>query len=160
MEAQQNQADLSALQQQQEQQRQMDAEQHQMNVAQQQDMDQQVQLEHIQQVMNHNQALRNIPKGCRPYREPPHRQSLGPMDFQCPDCHALHFKSEKLTKSSNENPKFGVCCLRGQIQLPSLSEPPHLLHQLLTSSAPHAQKFRDGIPSTTLHSLSHLWLSM
>jgi len=145
MEAQQNQADLAALQQQQEQQRQMEAQQRQVNVTQQQQMDQQDQLEHIQQVMNNNQALRNIPKGYRPYHEPLHKHSLGPMHFQCPDCPALHFKSEKLTKSSNANPKFGICCLQGQIQLPSLSQPPHLLHQLLTSSTPHAQKFRDSI---------------
>ncbi|KIM72490.1 hypothetical protein PILCRDRAFT_16071 [Piloderma croceum F 1598] len=53
--------------------------------------------------------------------------------------------SERLTNSSNRNPKFGICCLQGQIQLPPLSEPPNLLHKLLTSSAPHAQKFREGI---------------
>ena len=31
------------------------------------------------------------------------------------------------------------------IQLSPISEPPPVLHKLLTSSTPHAQKFRDGI---------------
>src|SRR6202050_1525748 len=123
----------------------MEAEQHQNNIAQQQQIQLQQEAEHVQQVMNNNQALRNIPKGCRPYQEPAHRHSLGPINVEYPNCHALHCKSEKLVHSSNANPKFGVCCLQGQIQLPALSEPPQLLHQLLTSSSPRARKFRDGI---------------
>ena len=67
------------------------------------------------------------------------------MDVECPHCHALHFKCEKLTNSSVVNPKFGICCLQGQIQLPPISESPPVLHNLLTSSTPGAQKFRDGI---------------
>ena len=66
------------------------------------------------------------------------------MNVGCLNCHALHFKSEKLVNSSNIHPKFEVCCLQGQIQLPSISHSP-LLHQLLNSSTPHAQKFRDSI---------------
>ena len=91
-----------------------------------------------------------IPLGALPvafclYQEPDTRQSLGPMDVECPHCHALHFKCEKLTNSSVVNPKFGICCLQSQIQLPPISQPPPLLHQLLTSSTPHTQKLRDGI---------------
>src|SRR6202158_3044945 len=86
-----------------------------------------------------------MPKGCRPYQEPAHRHSLGPMTVECPKCHALHFMSEKLTHSSNANPRFGMCCLQGQISLPPLSEPPQQLHRLLTSSAPRARKFRENI---------------
>jgi hypothetical protein len=141
----QHHAHLAELQEQQDQQRRLEEEQHQFDVDQQQQIHQQEQLEHIQQVMNNNQALRNLPKGCRPYQEPSERHSLGLMNVECPDCHALHFVLEKLTKSSKRNPKFGICCLQGQIQLPPLSEPPPLLHKLLTSSAPRARKFRDGI---------------
>ena len=36
----------------------------------------------------------------------------------CPHCHALHFDCEKLTSSRVNYPKFGMCCLQGQIQLP------------------------------------------
>ena len=139
-----HQAHFVELQQQQDQERQIEEEQHQFDLDQQQQMDQQVEAEHVQEVMVNNQALRNVPKGCRPYHEPAQRHSLGPMDVECPNCHAVHFKLERLTKSSNANPKFGICCLQGQIQLRPLSEP-HLLHQLFTSSAPHARKFRDGI---------------
>ena len=67
------------------------------------------------------------------------------MNVKCPHCHAVHFKCEKLEKSSNASPRFRVCCLLGQINLPALSDPPHVLHCLFTSSIPHAQKFKDGI---------------
>ncbi|KIM87861.1 hypothetical protein PILCRDRAFT_3586, partial [Piloderma croceum F 1598] len=119
--------------------------QHENHITQQQQMTQQAQAEHYQAAINDIRTLWAIPKGCRPYQEPAHRHSLGTMDVKCPDCHALHFMSERLTNSSNSNPKFGICCLQGQIQLPPLSEPPHLLHKLLTSSAPRARKFREGI---------------
>src|SRR5882757_1254944 len=99
----------------------------------------------VQQAIDNNQALMAIPPGCRPYQEPASRHSLGAMSVQCPDCHAMHFKSERLTNSSNIHPKFGVCCLQGQIQLPPFSDPPDLLHRLLTSSTPHARKFRESI---------------
>ena len=38
-----------------------------------------------------------------------------------------------------------MCCLQGQIQLSIISQSPPLLHQLLKSSTPHTQKFRDDI---------------
>ena len=97
----------------------------------------QEEAEHVQQVINNNNALRNTPKGCHPYQEPQLRHFLGPMDVECVKCHAVHFKCEKLASSSNASPKFGACCLQGQINLPALSQPPHFLHHLLTSSAPH-----------------------
>ena len=140
---------LDELEQQQQHQRQMDhdreALQHQNDVAQQQQADQQAEAEHVQQAVQNNQALAAMPKGCRPYQEPAHRHYLGPMTVECPKCHALHFMSERLTHSSNANPRFGMCCLQGQISLPPLSEPPQQLHRLLTSSAPRAQKFRENI---------------
>ena len=114
-------------------------------MAEQQQILQQDAAEHLQVVININQALRNVPKGCRPYGDPASRHPLGPMDVVCPNCHALHFNCEKLTNSSNVNPKFGICCLQGQIQLPPITQSPPLLHQLLNSSTPHARKFRDGI---------------
>ncbi|KAG5348541.1 hypothetical protein C0989_010036 [Termitomyces sp. Mn162] len=61
-----------------------------------------------------------IPKGRQPYliEYPPHY--LGPMTVICPHCQALHFDAEKLTKSTIYNPKFGMCCLQGQVNLPRL----------------------------------------
>ncbi len=148
-EASQHQDNMAELQRQEEQQRQMDHDQEdleqQNNATQQQQMDQQAEVERIQVAINNNQALAAIPKACRPYHDPAQRFSLGPMSVECPHCHALHFKSERLTNSSNIRPKFGLCCLQGQIQLPPLAEPPQLLRKLLTSSTPRARNFREMI---------------
>ena len=71
-----------------------------------------------------------------PYREGPNVQpfidNLGGMNVHCPDCGALHWLREKLSKSSNHNPCFGSCCLQGQVQLPIPHPPPSLLQCLLT----------------------------
>jgi hypothetical protein len=49
--------------------------------------------QHINQVVP-------IPVGGRPYREPINPHYLGRLDIECPNCHANHFISEKLSKSS------------------------------------------------------------
>src|SRR6266436_3479754 len=160
-EASQHQDNMAASQRQEEQQRQMDHDQEdleqQNNATQQQQMDQQAEVERIQVAINNNQALAAIPKACRPYHDPAQRFSLGPMSIECPHCHALHFKSERLTNSSNIRPKFGLCCLQGQIQLPPLAEPPQLLCKLLTSSTPRARNFRERIRQYNCTLLLHLW---
>jgi len=46
--------------------------------------------------------------------------NLGILTVICPHCYALHFDCEKLTSSRVNHPKFGMCCLWGQIQLPPL----------------------------------------
>ena len=56
--------------------------------------------------------------------------SLGSMTIECSNCHALHFLSEKLSLSGP--PKFGVCCLQGQVSLPPLPPFPTELRQLYT----------------------------
>ena len=145
MEALQHQAQQDELQQQQQREREMEALEQQNNATQQQQMDQQAEVERIQVAINNNQALAAIPKACHRYHDPAQRFSLGPMSVECPHCHALHFKSKRLTNSSNIRPRFGLCCLQGQIQLPPLAEPPQLLRQLLTSSTPRARNFRERI---------------
>src|SRR5260221_8855918 len=71
-----------------------------------------------------------------PYREGPNVQpfidNLGGMNVHCPDCGALHWLREKLSKSSNHNPCFGSCCLQGKVQLPIPHPPPSLLQHLST----------------------------
>ena len=110
--------------------------QHQLDVDLQEQIHQEDQAEHIQQVMNINQTLKNLPKGCHPYQEPPEKHSLGLMNVECPDCHALPFALEKFTQYLKRYLQFGICCLQGQIQLSPLSEPPSLLLKLFTSSTP------------------------
>ncbi|KAG2029445.1 hypothetical protein BDR03DRAFT_1044674 [Suillus americanus] len=68
-----------------------------------------------------------IPDGGRPYTEPVPLHTLGPLDVECPSCHARHFACERLSKSSARNPLFGMCCLQGQVSLqPFPAWPPEL----------------------------------
>ena len=72
----------------------------------------------------------HIPPGGRPYQEPIQIHSLGLMNIQCPNCHALHFISEKLSNSGVRNPRFGICCLQGQVNLPHIQQWPQNLQDL------------------------------
>lgn len=68
------------------------------------------------------------------------------MNVQCRHCGAVHWLSERVTDSSMSNPKFGVCCDHGRVQLPLLQRPPPLLEHLLTSQTdPLAKSFRSDI---------------
>ena len=72
----------------------------------------------------------HIPPGGRAYIEPVELHSLGPMNIQCSNCHALHFISEKLSSSGVRNPRFGICCLQGQVNLPHIEQWPRALQEL------------------------------
>ncbi len=87
----------------------------------------------------------NIPKACHRYVEPVEIHYLGQMNVECPDCGALHFMSEKLTKSSQINPKFGVCCLQGQIALRPFHPMPHDLENLFCGVSPYSDGFKANI---------------
>lgn len=89
----------------------------------------------------------NIPKACRPYLEPLEVHFLGGMNVECRNCRALHFMSERLTSSSQTNPKFGVCCLQGQIALPPYRPMPNELENLLCGISPQSQTFKGNIRS-------------
>ena len=39
------------------------------------------------------------------------------MKLECKHCKALFFEHEKLTKSTANNPKFGMCCLNNKFEL-------------------------------------------
>ena len=52
------------------------------------------------------------------------------MNIQCPTFHALHFISEKLTNSGICRPRFGMCCLQGQVNIPAIQEWPCVLQDL------------------------------
>jgi len=88
-----------------------------------------------------------VPRGRQPYSEqnPVQRHSLGKMDVECNHCHALHFDSERLAASSRRNPRFGSCCLQGQIQLLPLPEPPRVLKELLSGSHLLSADFKKNI---------------
>jgi len=63
----------------------------------------------------------------------------------CPHCHALHFDYEKLTSSRVNHPKFGMCCLQEQIQLPPLQLLTGILHNYLTGDNYSSREFCNNI---------------
>jgi len=63
----------------------------------------------------------------------------------CPHCHALHFDCEKLTSSRVNYPKFGMCCLQEQIQLPLFQPLTGILHNYLTGNDYPSREFRNNI---------------
>src|SRR3954466_8433160 len=67
------------------------------------------------------------------------------MNVDCRKCHALHFDSEKLSKSTCNNLLFGSCCLQGQVQLPPIPEPPAALRNLLWGLHPLSGEFKKNI---------------
>ena len=70
---------------------------------------------------------------------------MGKMDVVCSHCQALHWKCEKLVKSPQARPEFGMCCFQGKIKIPKLDDPPPELHHLLSRQDDVAKKFRDHI---------------
>ena len=85
------------------------------------------------------------PRQARMPRPPVQRHSLGPMNLQCPDCHALHFAAEKLAASTRNSLKFGMCCLTGQVHLPPFPPAPRHLRDLFDGTSPHSLGFRTHI---------------
>jgi len=63
----------------------------------------------------------------------------------CPHCHALHFNCEKFASSQVNLPKFGMCCLQGQIQLPPLQPLTGILHDYLTGDDYSSREFCNNI---------------
>ncbi|KAH8976459.1 hypothetical protein EDB86DRAFT_3096628 [Lactarius hatsudake] len=73
-----------------------------------------------------------LPVACHPFDHTWNVHSLGDLTIQCPNCKALHWLAEHLTKSSMLNPKFGMCCFSGKIALPPLQSPPLELSQAIS----------------------------
>ncbi|KAF9025557.1 hypothetical protein BDZ89DRAFT_888347, partial [Hymenopellis radicata] len=66
-------------------------------------------------------------------------------DVECPNCHALHWISERLSKSSQISPRFGKCCLQGKVNLPLLPSLPPELEELFNGTNPHSAHFLTNI---------------
>ena len=81
----------------------------------------------------------------RPARAPVERHSLGPMNLQSPNCHAFHFEAEKLSNSTRNQLKFGMCCLTGQVHLPPFPPAPRHLRDLFDGTSPHSLEFKTNI---------------
>jgi len=74
-----------------------------------------------------------------------HYFNLGMLTIICPHYHALHFDCEKLTSSRVNYPKFGMCCLQGQIQLPPLQSLTGILYNYLTRNDYFSREFHNNI---------------
>ena len=92
-----------------------------------------------------NSRRNRPPRGRNAYQEPAGRHFLGQMNVSCPHCHALHFDVEKLSSSTRNAPKFGMCCLTGQISLPSFPPPPQELLHLFDGTSPNSPEFKTNI---------------
>ena len=71
----------------------------------------------------------------------------GRRNITCDKCFAEMFYDERLKSSTNTQNKFGLCCLQGKIQLPSLPVPPTELKQLYEGVDQIAKYFNDKIRS-------------
>jgi len=71
--------------------------------------------------------------------------NLGMLAIICPYCYALHFDCEKLRSLWVNYPKFGMCCLQGQIQLPSLQPLTGILHNYLAGDDYPSRESRNNI---------------
>ncbi|KAF5347794.1 hypothetical protein D9756_010287 [Leucocoprinus leucothites] len=91
---------------------------------------------------------RDLPPACRPFNEADIEPDyLGPMNVICSHCNALHFDCEKLAASTVNRPRFGVCCLQGQIRLEPFHplNPNEALAQYMTRQRPQWQEFYEDI---------------
>ncbi|ETW86527.1 hypothetical protein HETIRDRAFT_307199 [Heterobasidion irregulare TC 32-1] len=102
-------------------------------------------IQHNHHALAQNQVMQQLPLGRRPYQEPDARYSVGHMDVECSHCKALHFSSKKLSFSTRNHIRFGMCCLQGQIRLPVLLDPPQTLRNLLCGDTENAKSFRLNI---------------
>ena len=67
------------------------------------------------------------------------------MNDLCPKCGALHFASERLSRSTINEPKFEMCCLSGQVVLPKFPPAPRELRELFDGTSPYSLDFKTNI---------------
>jgi len=67
------------------------------------------------------------------------------MSIKCLHCGALHFDIEKLSLSIRNEPKFGICCLQGQVRLAKLKCPLTELWNLFSGSNSLSVNFKKNI---------------
>ena len=69
------------------------------------------------------------------------RHLIPPRSHYCPFCKSLMWIEEKLSSSSFTNPKFGICCLQGSIDIPHLNQMPNEILQIIKND----KQFRSSI---------------
>ena len=73
------------------------------------------------------------------------RHLLPVRDTYCKNCNSLMWLDERLKSSSKKNPKFGICCLQGAIELQQNLNLPDTIKSLLTSDTAETKQFRNAI---------------
>ncbi|UPX14727.1 uncharacterized protein EKO05_0005201 [Ascochyta rabiei] len=64
------------------------------------------------------------------------------MQVPCSACGALHWIDERKSTTSVTDPRFTLCCLDGEVNLPALTPLPSYLYQLLNTNTLAARHFR------------------
>ncbi|CAN7099804.1 unnamed protein product [Brassica rapa subsp. narinosa] len=67
----------------------------------------------------------------------------GDATFTCTYCGAIMWFGERLNRRlKTRNPKFALCCMQGQVQLPLLKQPPEVLRNLLNGDDKLSKHFQ------------------
>ncbi|KAH9958685.1 hypothetical protein BGW80DRAFT_1184546, partial [Lactifluus volemus] len=67
------------------------------------------------------------------------------MSIICNGCNAFHWLGERLSRSSQRKPEFGMCCNRGLIEIKLEDPPPNELQQLFLGEDTLSRNFRSSI---------------
>ena len=70
---------------------------------------------------------------------------LGDATYKCEHCGALFWFDERRPKEQKKHPQFSLCCMRGQVRLPILEQPPKFLNDLLENKHAKSRNFIDNI---------------
>ncbi|WJX83023.1 DNA helicase [Trifolium repens] len=81
---------------------------------------------------------------CRSFRvaEMLEYQDIGDMNVQCPKCGAMVWNRETVGKTTDENPpEVSICCMKGNIILSYMIQPPTLIENLFSGADNRSSNF-------------------
>ncbi|XP_057744772.1 uncharacterized protein LOC130962595 [Arachis stenosperma] len=94
---------------------------------------------------DHAEEPHNLPPDTMLQNEREGYLDMGDPDFECEHCGARFWYDERIDRHYNSrNPKFTLCCRRGQVQLPRLQQPPEILDELFFGSDAKAIHFQNN----------------
>lgn len=75
----------------------------------------------------------------------PTKHDLGKMNNPCFNCGSFMWKEENHIGTLGHSAVFSTCCSEGKILLPTISDPPLILQNLLTNENDEGKEFRHNI---------------
>ena len=73
-------------------------------------------------------------------------EDLGNPNSECGHCGAIMWYQERSRRNKkSENPQFTLCCMKGKVELPRLSEPPRFLKDLFENRHHKSKPFLENI---------------